>query len=416
MSFQLVDSVFIARLGIDPLAVVGFTIPIYQIFIGIQVGIGIATTALISQLLGAEEKDGARELAGLIVLVGSITFLSLVLIIWSFRHQIVLLLGGEPKLLPLVDTFWSVWLAAAFMGAFLYFGYSICRAHGNTMVPGAGMVLTSLLNIGLDPLFIFTFEMGLSGAAWATLCSFSLGALVVYPKILSRQWLSIQHAFHEARAKLAKILSIALPAMVSQLLPALSSMIATYLVASFGTESVAAWGLGIRVEFFSIILVLAMTMSLPQMIGHNYGAKRFDAIASLIVLAIKIVFVWQLILAALMALFNDQISFALAGEEAVADIVSMYITYIPFSYALLGVCIVLISASNAISQPISGLKISFARLFICYLPLLYAGSKLGGLEGLMIGAGIGNILAGLIAVFMFKSAFLKAKKARLNAY
>ena len=77
MSFQLVDSIFIARLGVEPLAVIGFTIPIYQVFIGIQVGIGIATTALISQLLGAKKDERAKQLAGLIVCIGSAIFIVL---------------------------------------------------------------------------------------------------------------------------------------------------------------------------------------------------------------------------------------------------------------------------------------------------------------------------------------------------
>ena len=72
MSFQLVDSVFISRLGIEPLAVVGFTIPIYQVIIGIQVGIGIATTALISQRLGAGQVSDAKSLAGSVLVFGSV--------------------------------------------------------------------------------------------------------------------------------------------------------------------------------------------------------------------------------------------------------------------------------------------------------------------------------------------------------
>ena len=410
MSFQLVDSVFIARLGIEPLAVVGFTIPIYQLFIGIQVGIGIATTALISQRLGAGRDEAAKELAGLIVLVGSIVFSILALLTWFLRQPLLFALGATKELLPYVDAFWAVWLLSAFLGAFVYFGYSICRANGNTLIPGLGMVITSLANIALDPLFIFTLEMGLVGSAVATFCSFFIGALIVYPFTFKHGWIRFSHLFDRANEKVREILSVALPAMTSQLLPAFSSMLATYLVAAHGTESVAAWGLGIRVEFFSIILVLAMTMSLPPMIGKYYGAKNFIEISSLLKLSIIIIVLWQLTLAFIVALFQDAISLALAGNAHIASILSLYILIIPFSYAFLGVCMLLVSASNAISRPMDGLNMSIARLFVCYLPCLYLGSIIGDLHGLMIGAAIGNILAGFMSLLMFRKAFYRAKQ------
>jgi putative MATE family efflux protein len=416
MSFQLADSMFIARLGIAPLAVIGLTIPIYQVFIGVQVGIGIATTALISQLLGAKKNEEAVRLAGVIVAIGASAIAIIALCIWLARYQILEFLGGEASLRPLVDAFWSVWLISAFTGAFLYFGYSICRAHGNTMLPGSCMVLTSLLNIALDPLFIFTFELGLAGAAWASIASFGAGWLLVYPKVFKKHWLTFTHISVGLVEQCLKVMSIALPAMMSQLLPALASILATSLVAQYGTESIAAWGLGIRVEFFSLILVLAMTMSLPQMIGRRFGEKNFVEIQALLKLAIQVVFLWQIILAALLYSFSGQVSLLLAGNEAITEELSWFIIFIPISYAPLGVCMLLVSSTNAVSQAFSGLFISFVRLFICYLPFLALGAELGGLKGLMIGAAVGNVIAGICAWFLYKKAFAKAQKKALYLY
>ena len=413
MSFQLVDSVFIARLGVESLAVVGFTIPIYQAFIGIQVGIGIATTALISQLLGANKEGEAKQLAGLIVLIGSLVFIALAIVVWLFRFRIIDMLGGTQELYPFVDEFWAIWLVVAFCGAFVYFGYSVCRANGDTLLPGLGMVATSLINIALDPIYIFYFDLGLAGAAWATLNAFFIGVLIIYPKIIKRGWLVFSGALDGAKNKIRSILNIALPAMTSQLLPALSSMIATYLVASHGTASVAAWGMGIRVEFFSIILVLAMTMSLPPMIGKAYGARDFDYISLIIRLSIKTLVVWQLTIALLLWLFDAQVSHLLTGDEHIAEIVRWFLIYIPASYTLLGICMLLVSASNAISRPMDGLAISFMRLFFCYIPCMYIGSLVADLPGLMIGAAIGNVVAGLMSLFWFRHTYVKAKRTRL---
>jgi MATE family, multidrug efflux pump len=410
MSFQLADSIFIARLGIDPLAVIGLTIPIYQVFIGVQVGIGIATTALISQLLGANKQDEAVRLAGVIVSVGASIIAALGFSIWLSRYVILEQLGGDTALRPLVDEFWSVWLFSALTGAVLYFGYSICRAHGNTMLPGSCMVITSLLNIALDPLFIFTFNLGLAGAAWASIASFGVGCILVYPKILTKHWLSFIDITVDFLKQLSSVMSIAVPAILSQLLPALAAIAATSLVARYGTESIAAWGLGIRVEFFSLILVLAMTMSLPQMIGRRFGEQNFDEIKALLRLAIQTVMIWQLALAVVLYVFSEQISFLLAANEALSEELSWFIIFIPISYAPLGVCMLLVSSANAISQAFSGLIISFVRLFICYLPCLAIGAEFGELKGLMMGVAVGNLLAGLSAWMLYKKAFIRAQK------
>jgi len=155
MTFQLTDSAFIGQLGRDPLAALGFTIPMQQLVSGMYVGLGIATTAVISRTLGQNDSDSARQLGGLVVLIGATLVLVLCLLVWFGQQPILTLLGAEPELWPLIRQYWAPWLVAAWTGAMVYFGYSLCRSRGDTKLPGAVMVATSLLNVGLDWLYIF---------------------------------------------------------------------------------------------------------------------------------------------------------------------------------------------------------------------------------------------------------------------
>lgn len=408
MSFQLADSFFIARLGVDPLAVVGFTIPVYQLVIGLQVGIGIATTALISQRLGSANESDAKRLGASILQFGTLAVIVLCLLLWVFRENILFAMGGQANLLPLLDAFWKVFLLSALVGAVLYFGYSICRAHGDTMLPGICMVLTSLLNIALDPLYIFYFDFGLVGAAYATLTSFGLGLIFVFPKIISRHWIEFSRVSTQFKKHISEISGIAAPAMISQIMPALSAMMATYVVADYGTAAVAAWGVGVRLEFFSIVIILAMTMSLPPMIGRFYGAGDVKSIRATVSLSIRFIIAWQLILAAFLSMFSEGISWILTDAPEVASILGLFVISVPFSYAALGVCMLCISMSNAMGAPKTALLMSFLRLFACYLPCLMLGSAVAGIHGLMAGALVGNILAGLWAWHIFKGIMKKA--------
>lgn len=402
LGFQLVDSAFIGQLGVRPLAAMGFTMPMMQFIIGTQVGIGIATTAVISRVLGAGDGDRARRFGGLVVLSGAGVMLALCIAIWTFRHTIVTALGAEADLLPLIDRYWVPWLMAVWVGAILYFGYSLCRAHGETRLPGLMMVVTSLINLALDPLYIFVFGWGLPGAALATLSAFSVGAIVIYPRVAARHWLAFDLRALPPIPALRELAGIAGPAMMSQLMPPVSASLATKLVAGFGASAVAAWGLGTRLEFFSIVVVLALTMSMPPMIGRFLGAGDLASARQLVRLAVRFVLAWQLGVAALWLALSGLVPDLLTQDATVADTVGDYLVRVPLSYSGLGVCMLMVSISNALGLPMRALVISIVRLFACYLPALWVGAQLGGLTGLFSGALAGNVAAGLLAWLLYR--------------
>ncbi|MDX1692978.1 MAG: MATE family efflux transporter [Ketobacteraceae bacterium] len=402
MSFQLVDSIFIGQLGVEPLAALGFTIPMYQGVIGIQVGLGIATTAVISQTLGRGNTEDAARLGGVVLMIGAALIALLCLLLWAFRHPIVIALGADSSLLPVIDRFWIPWLCSAWVGAMLYFGYSLCRAHGNTLLPGMVMVATSLINIALDPVFIFVLDFGLPGAALATLCSFLLGAMVVYPKLLRRHWFSFRFAGFSVRHAAARLGQIMGPAMISQLLPAISATLATALVAGFGASAVAAWGLGTRMEFFSIVVVLALTMSMPPMVGRYLGAGEIDKIRSLVKTAVGFVLLWQLAIALLWLATSGPVSDLFADDDSVSAILKDYLLRVPLSYGALGTCMIMVSVCNAMGLPMRALTISCLRLFACYLPFLWLGAMLADIEGLLTGALLGNLGAGIMSWLLYR--------------
>lgn len=397
MSFQLVDSAFIGQLGVLPLAAQGFTLPMQMVIIGLQVGLGIATTSLISRVLGADETLRAKQLGGLVVLTGALSVFCICVLIWFLRSPILSLLSAPVDVYPVIDAYWPVWLASSWTGAMLYFAYSLCRANGNTMLPGIMMMVTSILNMVLDPLFIFSLDMGLVGAAWATIAAFGIGLVVVYPLVLKRHWMSLNWQGLDVFASIKELVNTMAPAMLSQLLPPMSSMLATKLVAGFGAATVAAWALGARLEFFSIVVVLALTMSMPPMVGRMLGAGEINKIKALIKLAVKFVLIWQFVIAAALFLGSSVLSSLLTSESTVSEILSLHLVWVPLSLGPLGVCMLMVSICNALALPMRALLISGLRLFICFLPAIWLGTKIAGLEGLFIGAMLGNIAAGIVA-------------------
>ncbi|MGF1876395.1 MATE family efflux transporter [Photobacterium frigidiphilum] len=402
LSFQLVDSAFIGQLGVLPLAAQGFTLPMQMVIIGLQVGLGIATTSLISRVLGANEPERAKQLGGLVVITGGIGVFAICWLIWLLRGPVLNLLDAPLNVYPVIDAYWPVWLGSSWTGAMLYFAYSLCRANGNTMLPGIMMVVTSILNMLLDPLFIFTFDMGLVGAAWATIVAFGIGMLAVFPLVIKRHWMSFQFEGLDIPASIKELGNIMAPAMLSQLLPPLSSMFATKLVASFGAATVAAWALGSRLEFFSIVVVLALTMSMPPMVGRMLGEKDIHRIKALVNISIKFLLGWQLAVAAVLFIASPYLAELLTSEESVRSVLLIHLTWVPISLGSLGICMLMVSICNALALPMRALLISGLRLFVCFLPLLWLGTQLLGLNGLFIGAMVGNFAAGIMAWVIYQ--------------
>ncbi|EGA65817.1 MATE family efflux transporter [Vibrio brasiliensis] len=401
MSFQLVDSAFIGQLGILPLAAQGFTLPIQMIIIGIQVGLGIATTAVIAKAIGAGDSRYAKQLGGLVIVMGSVGVAVFSVLIYLLREPILALLSAPPSVLPIIDSYWLFWLASSWTGAVLYFLYSVCRANGNTMLPGTMMMVTSLLNLILDPIFIFTLDLGINGAAIATILAFGIGILVVAPKVTAKHWMSFDWSDLNVTKSVRSIGHIMGPAMISQLLPPLSSMLATKLLASYGTAAVAAWALGSRFEFFAIVSVLALTMSMPPMVGKLLGANNLADIRKLVSIATKFVLGFQMLIAIITLFASLFLAQLMTSETEVESILNYHLMIVPFSLGPLGICMLMVSISNALGRSYTALTISALRLFAFFLPCLWLGAQLGGIEGLFWGAFAGNILAGLCAWAMF---------------
>ncbi len=408
LGFNLVDAAFVSRLGTAPLAAQSFTFPLTFLIIGVQVGMGIAIAAIISRTLGAEEDERARRLGGVVVLASGSVLALLMLLLWIVRVPAFHLLGANDQELALIEQYWGPWLMASWLGAMAYVFYSLFRAHGNTRLPGVMMLVTSLLNLALDPLLIFGLGpipgFGLAGAAWATLLAFAIGLAITLVNISGRRWIETHGLLQEWRNSRRQLMGIAAPAVLSQMMPALAAMLVTAIVASLGQTQVAAWGIASRLETFSLIVVLALTMSLPPWLGRCYGAGRWQEVRRLMNLVARVVIVWQLILGVIMTLLASPLANVLVGNSEVADALMLMVPWMLPSYAFLGICMLVVSAANALGWPLRATLLSFVRLFVCFLPAVWLGAQIDGLRGVAIGAAIGNLLAGIVAWRLYRQA------------
>lgn len=411
MTFNLVDTFFVGLLGTQPLAAISFTFPITFTIISLTIGLGIGTSAVIAKYLGAKNQMEAKNAATGALILTAIVVGLISVVAYAFTDEIFTLLGASNELLPLIHQYIDIWYLGSIFLIGPMIGNAVLRASGDTRTPSIIMGSGGLINAVLDPIFIFGFgpipAMGIQGAAIATLISWLVGlAMVLYllavkRKLIHTQFLSPTVLITACR----KILKIGLPAAGANMLTPIAAAIMTAIVAVHGESAVAAFGVGSRIESIASLVVLALSMTLPPFISQNFGAGNMARVEQAYKTSVKFVLVWQVGVYIVLLLISGLVANAFAKEESVAQVIKLFIYTLPLGYGLQGVIILTNSSFNALHKPMVALVLSVIRLFVCYVPLAYLGSRFYGLNGLFAGALLGNFVMAFISYYSFTRQF-----------
>lgn len=405
MMFNIVDTFFISLLGTEPLAAVSFTFPVTFTVISLAIGLGIGTSAVIAKALGSNKIDEARFDASISILVAVALVLTLSLFGYLLIDPVFTLLGAGQQVLPLIHDYMNIWFIGSVFLITPMIGNSVLRASGDTKTPSIVMGGAGLINAILDPMFIFGFgpipAMGIQGAAIASVIAWAVAVVIILYILIAKRLLSLKAGSQTVMGSIRKILKIGVPAASANMLTPIAMAVMTALVANHGPEAVAAFGVGSRIESIASILVLALSMTLPPFVSQNFGAGKLCRVKGAYIGTLKFVMVWQFIIYILLIIFSGVISQLFGKEQAVIDVIKLFIYIIPLSYGLQGVIILSNSSFNALHKPMNALFLSVIRLFIFYVPFAYLGSHFAGLTGLFIGAAVGNLFTALVAYKWF---------------
>ncbi|KAF7775173.1 hypothetical protein PCIT_a1299 [Pseudoalteromonas citrea] len=406
MMFNLVDTFFISMLGTEQLAAVSFTFPVTFTVISLAIGLGIGTSAVIAKALGSGNIEEARFDATVALLISAVFVFCLSIIGFIFIEPIFYLLGANDDVMPYIYDYISVWFLGSVFLITPMIGNSVLRASGDTKTPSFIMGFAGLVNAILDPLLIFGIgpfpELGIKGAAIASVVAWSVAVvIIIYLLAVKKRLLSFNPGQQGVVTASKKILKIGFPAAGANMLTPIAMAVMTAVVASYGPEAVAAFGVGSRIESIASLVVLALSMTLPPFISQNYGAKDYDRVKEAYRTSLKFVMVFQFAVYLLLLMSSGLISRTFGHEPEVIRVIELFIYIMPLSYGFQGVIILTNSSLNALHKPMSALVLSVIRLFVFYVPLAYLGSHLGGLQGLFIGAALGNLLTALVSYQWF---------------
>jgi putative MATE family efflux protein len=402
MSFNLVDTFFISLLGTQALAAFSFTFPVTFTLISLAIGLGVGVSAVVARTLGQKNKEMARQHATVALVMSLILIYGMGLLELLLLDPIFTSLGASQYQMTLIGLYMTPWLLGCAVIIMPMIGNSVMRASGDTKTPAKVMALGALINALLDPLFIFGFgpiePMGIAGAAIASLIASSVSCCLVYYRLtVTYRLLGWGYSLAQGISSAKKVLVIALPAAASNMMTPISTSIVTAIVASYGSEAVAAFGVGSRIESFAIIVVLALSMSLPPFISQNFGAGQYQRVKQAYFSSIKFVVCWQLAIYLTLMILSEFIAKIFADDPKVIEIIVTYLMIVPITHGLIGITILSNSTLNALHQPMMSVKLNMVRLFVLLVPLVFLGGKINGINGIFIGAACAAGISGLIS-------------------
>lgn len=403
MGLGLVDSYFISYLGTEQLAAIGFIIPITSIVTSFGLGLGMAISSLNSKLIGADKmSSAARLITDGFYLTGVVAIIAVIILVWQLEN-IFQAIGADQATMVYILQYMGVWMLAAPLTMYTMVSASTFRSLGDTATSARIALTMTLVNVILDPLLIFGLgpfpEMGMYGAALATVIAVIVSCVMGFYElgIKEKFLLWILPRWEDLKTNLGQLLEIAIPAVLANAIVPITAAVLTALVARFGTDAVAGYGVGTRLEAVSLMIVYALSSTLPMFIGQNLGAERKDRVHAAIKLAFRFVVFLQLGIYVVLALSAKLIAGLFSDEPAVIDTISMFLWIVPLSYGLAGVVVLINVAMNVLGKPRLALYINILRLVLFYLPFAWFGGQWFGLTGLFFGIAIGNCCAYVLA-------------------
>lgn len=401
--FQVVNTFFVGMLGPEELAAISFTFPVTFAVMSIGMGIGLATTAVGAQAIGQGETSRVKQLTThALLLAGMVTVVVSALGIWGEELLFVRLLGAPERMMPLIEEYMTVYFASVAFLVIPMVGNSALRATGDTKTPSVIMIVAGIANAVLDPILIFGWgpvpSLGLHSAALASAVAWVVTFCWAIYVLHAREMIEWKlPKWDELHASWRTILAIGIPAVGSNLLIPIGQMVLTRLVSHFGALSVAAFGVGTRIESLAMIGVFAMSTALNPLVAQNYGARKLARVNEALGVVIKFCLVLGVGTAVTLFVFAQPVARIFSDSDQVAASASLYLKTVPWSYAFLGIGMTIPTLLNALSRANRSAILTAVRLFICVLPLSYLGSEWYGFHGLLLGLVAGNVLIGLIS-------------------
>ena len=403
--YNMVDTYFIARTGnTNLIAGVSLGAPVFTLMIAFGDIFGLGGSSLISRLFG-EKKDEDGKRISVFCFYAAILFGILVTaVMLLFRMPILKLLGTDADTLPYASQYYTYIAIGAPFIILALTPSNILRTEGLASESMIGSILGSVVNIVLDPLFIFTLGMGAAGAALATVIGNVFTDLFfVWVIVKKSKRLSIHpKLLHIHSAEFGQLLVIGIPASITNIMQSLGITLTNRYLLSYGNLKIASMGIVMKVNMICVLVLVGFAFGAQPLIGYNYGAKNKNRLKEILKFSYTFLGVLSVSLASLLALAAPlMMRLFVKDTEMIATGVPMLRLQLA---GMLFVAIVLVTTTTfqSAGKALGAFLLSVSRQGVFLILTLAAGSALFGYYGILAAQACSDFLTALLAVFLFR--------------
>jgi putative MATE family efflux protein len=405
---DMVDMYFLTLLGEQELAAaVGYAGTLLFFLVSVSIGLQIALGALVARSEGAHRRDLARRYCTSSLLFNALVSTVISVIAWFNLPVLLAALGASGQTLDYAISYAGIVLPNM---PVLVLGMSMAagvRAVGDARRSMWATIMGSLVNAGLDPLFIFTFGWGLEGAALASVVSRLVVMGLAWHAIAVVHKLPCRITWDQFLDDMKPILTIAGPAVLTNLATPIGSSFVLRTMSQFGDSAVAGAAIMGRITPVAFAAIFALSGAVGPIVGQNAGAGLYERVRSTLRNAVvfNVLYVGGVWL--LLWLCAHAIVRAFSASEQAADLILFYTHFLVGAFLFNGMLFVANASFNNLHHPHWATGFNFARVLLGTIPAVYFGAQWYGARGVMLGEALGSVIFGLLAMI---GAFVVVKR------
>jgi len=404
--FQVIDTYFVGKLGADALAALSFSSTIYFILVSLYIGLSIGVSIIIGQSVGKGDLDKVKKTTWVSLSLSFLISVLFSLIAILFIDDLFIELGATADIQPLIKEYTVPTLVGMPLLTIGVISSGILRASGNITKPEIIMAIAGVINLILDYGLIFGKwglpELGIKGAAYATVMSWLFVLLGMITLLLKDELLSFSNKSSETVQSIVKdIFKLASPTILTQIIGPVTIAFITYLLAQQSSMAVAAFGVASRMEMLLLIGILSVSTALTPFVAQNSGAKATKRIEEAIIFGGKASTYLGLFIAIVLFIFVKPLATIFSDNLEVIDHTSNYFYIVSLSYMFYAFYLITTSILNGMQKTLISLKITTIKSFAFAVPLALIGS-IWGVKGIFLGVALANVLAGIYATILMR--------------
>ena len=401
--YNLADTYFVGGLGTDPMGAVTVAFPLGQVIVGVGLLFGNGGAAYLSRLLGRGDRDTANKAASTAlyssVAAGAVVILFSVL----FLKPIVRQAGAIESVMPYAVAYGRIYIVFSIFNVFNVTMNNIVSSEGAAKMAMCALMSGAVLNVLLDPVFIYGLRLGVTGAAVATAISQAVSTAVYLSYILRKK--SVFHfsvkACRFAREVMPEILKIGIPTLIFQLLTSLSIGMINNAAKGYGGSALAAMGPVTKIMSMGTLIVFGFLKGFQSVAGFSYGARKFDRLREVIKTALLWSTAFCVIFGLAAALFSTQIVSLFTRDDAeMVHIGSIALRANGISFFLFGFYTVYSFLFLVMGKAAEGCILGACRQGICFVPVILILPAVWGLRGVLYAQPVADGLSAIVTAVM----------------